>query len=166
MTSTVATLPDFHTAPPDATPSVVTATIRGSRVSRRTVLQLVGGGALGLGLAALDLVTRALPSRATNPNPVLSVWNDCRGYYSSSPTTCVPATAWYSSTCNGSWHRNDSYSGSSVTYNYTFDNTSCSSRNAWRWTGSGVNRKCSDGRTVYRDGSTSRNTFSICRTAI
>lgn len=165
MMITAAGLPDFHTAPPDATPSTVTATIRGSRVGRRTMLRLAAGGALGLGLATLDLIGRALPSRATNPNPVLSVWNDCRGYFAAS-TTCVPTSAWYSSTCNGSWHRNDSYSGSSVSYNYTFDNTSCSSRNAWRWVGSGASRKCSDGWTIYRDGSTSRNTFSICRTAI
>ena len=165
MTITAAGLPDFSTAPPDATPSAVTATIRGSRLGRRTLLRLTFGGAAGVGLAALDLIGKALPARATNPNPVLSVWNDCQGYWASS-TTCIPTTAWYSSTCNGSWHRNDSYSGSSVTYNYTFDNTSCSSRNSWRWTGRGNHRKCSDGWTVYRDGSTSRNTFSICRTAI
>jgi hypothetical protein len=165
MTITAADLPEFNTAPPNATPSAVTAAVRGSGLSRRALLRLVTGGAMGLGLATLDLVGRALPSRATTSNPVLSVWSDCHGWWDSS-TTCYPPSAWYSSTCNGSWHRNDRYSSGTVYYDYSFDNTSCSSRNAWRWTGRGNHRKCSDGWTIYRDGSTSRNTFSICRTAI
>jgi hypothetical protein len=81
----------------------------------------------------------------------------------------VPSTAWFGSgtpgVCNGSWHRNDKYYGSSVSYDFTFNNTSCDTRNAWRWA-SGTRRKCSDGHTYYRDGGTYRNTFSICRTAI
>ena len=169
MTVTAASLPDFSTAPPDALPSAVTAQVRRSTVGRRTLLKLVAGGGLGIGLAALDLVARALPSRANNSNPILSVWSDCHGYFSSS-TVCVPSTAYYGGgtpkVCNGSWHRNDKYSGSSVTYDFTLYNTTCDGRNAWRWIGRVANRKCSDGHTYYRDGSTYRNTFSICRTAI
>jgi hypothetical protein len=164
--TSAAALPDFYTAPPDAEPSAVTAELRRSAVGRRTLLKLAAGGALGIGLAALDLVSRALPARATNPNPVLSVWPDCTtSHWFNASSICYPPTAYYGSVCNGSWHRNDSYSGSSVTYNYTFDNTSCTGRNAWRWT-NGTRRKCSDGHTYYQDGSTYRNTFSICRTAI
>jgi len=169
VTVTADSLPDFYTAPPDARPSAVTAQMRRSPVGRRTLLKLAAGGALGLGLAALDLVARVLPSRANNPNPILSVWSDCRGYFSSS-TVCVPSTAYYGGgtpkVCNGSWHRNDKYYGSSVTYDFTFYNTTCDGRNAWRWIGRVANRKCSDGHTYYVDGSTYRNTFSICRTAI
>ncbi|HET6532822.1 MAG TPA: hypothetical protein VFH03_19720 [Actinoplanes sp.] len=169
MTGTAASLPDFYTPPPDATPSAVTAQARRAALGRRTLLKLAAGGALGIGLAALDLVSRALPGRATNPNPVLSVWNDCRGFFHST-TVCVPNTAYYGTgtprVCNGSWHRNDKYTGSSVSYDFTFNNTSCSTRNAWRWVGRTANRKCSDGWTYYRDGSTYRNSFSICRTAI
>ncbi len=167
MTVTAASLPDFHQPPPDPVPSAVTAEARRSSLGRRTFLQLTAGGALGIGLAALDLVSRALPSRATTPNPVLSVWSDCRSYYDS-VSICVPRSAYYGGSpgvCNGSWHRNDRYSGSSVTYDFTFNNTSCAGRNAWRWA-TGTRRKCSDGWTYYRDGSTYRNSFSICRTAI
>jgi hypothetical protein len=166
VTITADSLPDFYTAPPDATPSAVTARVRRSAVGRRTLLKLATGGALGIGLGVLDLVARALPSSANNPNPILSIWNDCRGYFASS-TICVPTSAFYgSSVCNGTWHRNDKYYGSSVSYDYTFNNTSCDTRNAWRWVGRVANRKCSDGWTYYSDGGTYRNTFSICRTAI
>lgn len=168
MTRAASVLPDFHTAPPDFTPSAVAAEIRRTQVGRRTLFRLAAGGALGVGLAALDLVGRALPGRANNPNPVLSVWSDCTPVrYYADGTTCSPSSAWYSNVCNGSWHRNDKYSGSSVTYDYTFNNTSCNNRNAWRWIpGRGSRRKCSDGWVYYRDGSTTRNRFSICRTAI
>ena len=170
MTASAATLPDYDERPSNATPSAITSQARRLELNRRTVLQLTAGGALGLGLATLDLIGRALPSRASNPNPILSVWGDCSpSHYYASSTICVPTSAYYGTgtpgTCSGTWHRNYSYYGSSVSYNYTFNNTSCSGRNAWKWT-TGTRRKCSDGWTYYRDGSTYRNTFSICRTAL
>jgi len=169
VTITAAALPDYETRPADATPSTITLQARRFELKRRSILRLAVGGALGLGLATLDLVGRAMPARASNPNPILSVWGDCspNDYYASS-TVCVPTTAWYGNgtpgTCSGTWHRNYSYYGSSVTYDYTLNNTSCAGRNAWKWGGS-VRKKCSDGFTYYVDGSTYRNTFSICRTS-
>ena len=171
-TFTLADVPDFDVAPTGLWPaSEVVGAIRRNKLGRRTVLRLAVTAAMGLGLAALDLIPVGRRAWATNPNPILSVWGDCRGYIS--PTTvCVPSSAYYSGTCAGSWHRNDHYYGSSVTYDYTFNNTSCSGRNAWKWFGasgaghSTLRRKCSDGHTYYVDGSTYRNGFSICRTAI
>ena len=169
VTVTAATLPDFDTAPPDAVPSAVTAQARRSAVRRRTLLKMAIGGALGTGLAALDLVARALPGRANNPNPILSVWNECRGYFDSG-TICVPNTAYYGGgtpgVCNGSWHRNDKQTSGTVRFDFTLYNTTCDTRNAWRWVGRVHNRKCSDGHTYYSGGGVNRNTFSICRTAI
>jgi hypothetical protein len=168
MTGLAAALPDFRERPVDAEPSAVTLHARRLELDRRTMLRLATGAALGLGLAALDLIGRALPARGVEPSPVLSEWSDCQGFFSSS-TVCVPTTAYFGTgvpgVCSGSWHRNYSYTGGSVTYDYTFNNTSCNGRNAWRWT-NGTRRKCSDGWTYYRDGTTYRNTFSICRTAI
>ena len=170
MTASAATLPDFNQRPPDATPSAITLQARRLDYNRRTVLRLVVGGAIGLGLATLDMISRALPARATNPNPILSVWSDCSpaGFFAPS-TICVPTSAYYGGgtpgVCAGTWHRNDRDSTGPVTFNFTFNNTSCSNRNAWRWT-SGTRRKCSDGHTIYNSGTVHRNTFSICRTAI
>jgi hypothetical protein len=168
----VADLPDWD-APPSGRwqRSELAASVRDQAASRRSVLKFVVGGALGLGVWSLEMVP--LKASATNPNPVLSVWGDCHGYIN--PTTvCVPSSAYYSSSvCSGSWHRNDAASGTGYSYNYTFNNTSCSTRNAWKWfgaSGSGhstLRRKCSDGHTEYADvGGTRISSFSICRTAI
>ncbi len=167
---TVADLPDWDEPPPRGGPvSTLTEAIRRQAASRRSVLKLIAGGAMGLGIATIDLI----PTRAAAVTPILSVWGDCHGYIDTS-SVCVPRTAYYSSTvCNGSWHRNDSYHDSFVSYSYTFNNTSCSGRNAWKWfgaTGAGhttTRRKCSDGHTEYADIVGNRvSSFSICRTAI
>ena len=67
---------------------------RGSPPGWRTLLRLAGGGALGLGLTALDLChPGAARAARPNPNPVLSVWNDCPAK-ASTPLAlfmCVPA---------------------------------------------------------------------------
>jgi hypothetical protein len=168
-TLTVAGLPDWDDAPPGAPLSALTEVIRRKAATRRSVLKLIAGGAMGLGIASLSFV----PQRAAAVTPILSVWGDCHGYIDP-VSVCVPRGAYYSSSvCNGSWHRNDSYHDGFVSYSYTFNNTSCSTRNAWKWfgaSGSGhstLRRKCSDGHTTYADiGGTRINSFSICRTAI
>jgi hypothetical protein len=80
----------------------------------------------------------------------------------------VPTSAYYSSNnCSGSWHRNDGGSGTCYNFRYTHDPSSCSGRNAWRWTGRVARRKCSDGWYQYNDCGGGRiSRFSICRTAI
>lgn len=164
-----AALPDFWTRPVDATSSVLTRAARRSTYDRRTLLRLTAGAAAGLGLATLDLVGRALPGRGVEPHPVLAEWSDCQHIHSPS-TICVPETAYYGTgvpgVCSGSWHRNFAYTGDSVAYDFTFNNTSCNGRNAWRWEAGTPSCKCSDGWTFYQDGATYRSTFSICRTEI
>jgi hypothetical protein len=148
--------------------SSIAARARAAALNRRSVLRLAAASAMGVGIWALEQLPNARRAFANNPNPILSQWADCSpsDFYSSS-TICVPTSAYYNSVvCAGTWHRNDKYSSQTVTYDYTFNNTSCSGRNAWRWTLETVHRKCSDGHTYYLDGSTYRNTFSICRTAI
>ncbi len=168
MTRLVDALPDFREQPAHAEPSAVTLQARRFEFDRRTMLRLAAGAAVGVGLATLDLIGRALPGRAVEPHPVFAEWSSCHGFFDAS-TICVPNTAYFGTgvpgVCSGSWHRNYSYTGGSVSYDYTFNNTSCNGRNAWRWT-SGTRRKCSDGWTYYRDGTTYRSTFSICRTVI
>ena len=154
-------VPHANVAPPDAQPSRVVR--RQSALSRRGLLAAVTGGAVAAGLGALDLLPWSKPKGAFAA--AYQEWGDCHGYFNSS-TICVPSSALYSNTCNGSWHRNDGSSGTGYVYRYYHHPTRCSDRNAWRWT-SGTRRKCSDGDYFYQaQGSSGSTRMSICRTAI
>ncbi|HYN66095.1 MAG TPA: hypothetical protein VES93_04345 [Ornithinibacter sp.] len=169
---TLDTIPSFDHRPSGRTePSRIVSRAVRAAASRRSILKMVGGGAVAFGVAALEL--RPPAARAVEPNPILGVWGTCNGsgdaHYADSVSTCTPRSAKYGSLmCNGVWHRNDSYSGSFVVYNFTFNNTSCDQRNAWKWGGgstSSKRRRCSDGYTSYYPrGGTSIVGFSICRT--
>lgn len=174
---TLAGVPSYENEPQSWEPSNVVATIRRANPTRRTVLRFLAMSSMTIGLAYVDLFPRVRKANAVNPSPTYSEWGTCApngpygvNYFDSS-TICTPSNSVFSGNCSGSWHRNDSYSSptNGTAYNYTFDNTSCGNKNAWRWTGSVARRKCSDGRVWYRDAYGAliyNNRFSICRTAI
>lgn len=164
----LADLPDLDREPPGASASAVREIVARRVSTRRTVFQLVSGAAVALGVAALEL----RPTRASAVT--LSVWPDCHGFINPS-TVCTPPSWYISGTlpCNGTWHRWDSYNDSFVNYSFQFYDTSCGTKNAWKWygaTGAGhstLKRKCSDGHTSYADvGGTRIYNSSICRTAL
>jgi hypothetical protein len=160
--SLYAQVPSATEPPPSPQPSKMA--ISGSTMSRRKVLGAITGAAVASGLGVFDLFPWSRPSGAFAA--AYEVHAGCVGYFNAT-TICVPATAYYnSSNCSGSWHRNDGASGTCYNYRYTHDPSSCSGKNAWRWT-SGTRRKCSDGWYTYADCGGSRvSRFSICRTAI
>ena len=114
MTRLVDALPDFREQPAHAEPSAVMLQARRFEFDRRTMLRLAAGAAVGVGLATLDLIGRALPGWAVEPHPVFAEWSSCHGFFDAS-TICVPNTAYFGTgvpgVCSGSWHRNYSYTG-------------------------------------------------------
>ncbi|GII75746.1 hypothetical protein Sru01_07280 [Sphaerisporangium rufum] len=160
-------IPSATRMPEGAPPSEVTKVK--SPWSRRRVLGAAFGTMTAVGLGALDLLPGARP-RSAAAAVYKTIWGDCHGYVNAS-TVCTPSNAYYGSdNCTSTWHRDDGYSGTCVSYKYTSNPTSCGGRNAWKWTGgntTSTRRKCSDGRYVsVQCGSSSIDRFSICRTAI
>ncbi|MFC5815861.1 hypothetical protein ACIBF7_30795 [Nonomuraea sp. NPDC050478] len=160
-------IPSANREPVDAVPSRVAATK--PRPSRRGVFGLALGVATAAGLGALDLLPGSRP-RSAAAAVYKTVWDTCKGFINAS-SVCVPSSAYYGSdNCTGSWHRDDGYSGTCVSINYTSYADSCAGRNAWRWTGGSTTskrRKCSDGyRYVVACGASGSGQFSICRTTI
>jgi hypothetical protein len=163
MTLSLDAVPGVLEPPVDAKPSQVWTAP--PAWSRRRILAAVGGAAVAAGVAALDLLPWSKPRAAFAA--AYTAWSTCHGFYNAN-TTCVPTNAYFNSqNCSGSWHRNDGSSGTCYVINWTHLATTCDGHNAWRWTGGGPNRKCSDGRYHYRDcGGGAIDRFSICRTAI
>lgn len=160
--SILALVPSTEIRPEKAEPSRF-ARGRGG-ISRRSVLRIAGGTAIATGLASLDLLPWSKPQAAFAN---FTEWSTCSGYFSNGTDVCVPTTALYTGNCQGSWHSNLGASGSGYNYKYTPDYDRCSGKNAWRWTGSGNHRKCSDGDYEYTaQGSSTIYRTSICRTAI
>jgi hypothetical protein len=161
----IADVPSVLEPPADAEPSEVWAPFGGW--SRRSVLAAIGGAAVASGMGVLDLLPWSRPRAALAAS---TVWNDCTSqHYWTSSQVCYPASAYFSNTCAGVWHRNDGASGSCYAYKYTLNPTSCDGRNAWKWQGSArlPHRMCSDGYYSYETcGAAPINRFSICRTAL
>ncbi|WP_214413833.1 hypothetical protein [Sphaerisporangium fuscum] len=159
-------IPSATQAPEAALPSRVVAK-RGW--SRRRALGMAFGVVTAAGLGALDLLPGAR-LRGAAASVHKTIWDECKGYATSSQV-CQPASAYFGSdNCTGTWHRDDGYTGTCVSINYTSEATSCAGRNAWRWHGgstSSKKRKCSDGYYyVVTCGASPVNRFSICRTAL
>ncbi|WP_214104573.1 hypothetical protein [Acrocarpospora catenulata] len=140
------------------------------RWSRRRMIGMAFGAATAAGLGALDLLPGARP-RSAAAVVYTTIWTDgCHGY-ANATSVCTPSSAYYGSdNCTNTWHRDDGYSGTCVSINYTSYSNTCDGRNAWRWTGgstSSLRRKCSDGYYYsVTCGSSGSGRFSICRTAI
>ncbi|MEV0597402.1 hypothetical protein [Nonomuraea cavernae] len=160
-------IPSAQEAPEAALPSRVASGT--SRWSRRRMFGMAFGVATAAGLGALDLLPGSRP-RSAAAAVYKTIHDTCRGFVNAS-TVCVPPSAYYGSdNCTSTWHRDDGYSGTCVSINYTSHPSTCDGRNAWRWTGgstTSTRRKCSDGQYyVVQCGSSAINRFSICRTAI
>ncbi|MFC6559479.1 hypothetical protein [Nonomuraea cavernae] len=160
-------IPSAQEPPEAALPSHV-APVK-ERWSRRRMFGMAFGVATAAGLGALDLLPGSRPRSAAAV--VYKTYHDtCKGFVNAS-TVCVPPTAYYGSdNCTSGWHRDDGYSGTCVSINYTSYSDTCAGRNAWRWTGgstTSTRRKCSDGYYYsVTCGSSGSGRFSICRTAI
>ncbi len=155
-------IPSAEHAPDRAAPSAVTRELRRQTTTRRTVLRLMVGTGMAIGVSAVGLLPGARKAQAGWWSTYAS-HSDCAGYYNSS-TTCYPPE-WYitNAVCNGAgYHRDDGGSGTCYNFRHTVKLTACNQRNAWHW--SGNRTRCSDGYYEYNTCQPSHwFTSSICR---
>ncbi|MDX3104764.1 hypothetical protein [Nonomuraea angiospora] len=152
-------IPSLHDAPHEVAPSRVRSAIALTPTARRTVLK---GLFVAISTAALVPFEWALSRRAANAVGPTSEWTatNCRDGYPNGYGE--QANNWWTggySTCFGGWRRGSypcnsnqrhfegfrSYSDEGYTSNRV---TTCSGRNAWRWTAGGSLYRCSDANTT------------------
>lgn len=180
MLQTFEQIPDQDKAPVDAVP---TRALKQLKVTggRRTVLRAAALGAMTIGAAALDWTGVFGTKRAkaeTGPFGMQG-WdrNDCLDAYpfgyNEAPDTngfyygtsaCFGGTWRGSNYCSGGWHKNGTYFYGSIQGDSVPVYSTCSGRNAWRWTVNGIWYRCSDGNTTFWGGGyTGQTYFTICR---
>ncbi|MGW4475339.1 hypothetical protein ACWENQ_37210 [Nonomuraea sp. NPDC004354] len=156
-------IPSAETAPEGAAPSLVRSLIPDAPVARRTVLRGLLVGAISATLVPFEWVLSKRAAHAAGPTSEWTAANCSDGYpygYGEG------ANNWWvdnKKVCFGGW-RMGSYPCSSGSRGYHFEGwrgyydegytstrvTTCSRRNAWRWTSSGTTYRCSDASTFVR----------------
>jgi hypothetical protein len=177
---TLTQIPDYDRAPENARP---TGALKDLKVSggRRTVLRAAALGAMTIGAAALDWGGALGTKSAKAETGPASMWgwdrNDCLDAYPSGYNEVADTNGYYYGTaacfggtwrgsayCYSGWHKNGTYFYGSIQGDSVPVYSSCSGRNAWRWTVNGIWYRCSDGNTTfYGGGYTGQTYFTICR---
>ncbi|MBP2474638.1 hypothetical protein JOF53_003510 [Crossiella equi] len=176
MTLRLDTIPDAGQAPPGAEPTRGLSALR-QPATRRGVLRGITLSALTVG--GLSLTWRPRAARAETGPGGLPGWdrNDCRdayprgypespdtgGAYAGQPGACFGGNFRSSEYCRYGWHRGDSTGD----IQYTTVSSSCSGKNAWKWTTpDGRVYRCSDGTTTITRHGTTNSYFTICRALV
>ncbi|MFF5205634.1 hypothetical protein [Streptosporangium sp. NPDC000396] len=168
-------IPSTEAAPADATPSLVRRLIPNPPVSRRTLVKGLVVSAIAATVVPFEWF---LSRRAANAGPT-SEWtaSNCsdgypggygEGYnnwWSDGRAVCFGGWRMGSYPCSGGFHfegwrgyDDEGYTSSRV--------TTCSGRNAWRWTAYSTLYRCSDANTFVRwnDGDSYTGlTIAMCR---
>jgi hypothetical protein len=173
-------IPEHDHVPAGAPP---TSILRDLKVAggRRSVLRAAALGAMTLGAATLDLSgvfgTRSAKAewgpygmQGWDRNDCADAYpggynevNDTNGYYLGT-AACFGGTWRGSNYCYGGWHKNGTWYYGSIRGDSVPVYSSCSGRNAWRWTTGGMWYRCSDGNTTFYGGGYNGQTyFTICR---
>ena len=180
MLQTLTQIPEYDQAPANAQP---TGALKDLKVSggRRTVLRAAALGAMTIGAAALDWGGAFGIKNAKAETGPAGMWgwdrNDCLDAYPSGYNEVADTNGYYIGTaacfggtwrgsnyCFSGWHKNGTYFYGAIQGNSVPVYSSCSGRNAWRWTVNGLWYRCSDGNTTfYGGGYTGQTYFTICR---
>ena len=162
-------IPDLDAPVPSAPPSEVGPSlheIHRLAVSRRGVIRgmLVGAGALAVSGVGMLAGPAQKAFAATGPKGETEHTN-CGGYEYSGGTCFGGKIGSYY--CNSSkWHLTTGWSMTCSSGHYYIAWGRCASREAWRWTTSGVSYRCADGYQIaYSCGGPSNGTktWTICQ---
>ncbi|MFF5213031.1 hypothetical protein [Streptosporangium sp. NPDC000396] len=169
-------IPSLHDVPADAAPSMVRSMIPATPAARRTVLK---GMAVAVATAALVPFDWVISRRAALAVGPTSEWTrtNCRDAYSGGyaeepsnwgggPKACFGGWRMGGYPCNSNKRHFEGFRGYHDEGYTSHRVTTCSNRNAWRWTVSGKVYRCSDAstRTVWNDGESYTDlTISVCK---
>jgi hypothetical protein len=135
------------------------------RFDRREFTQMVMAAGMAAGITVLGWIPQPRPASAGHTT--YSIHSNCAGInygsYAGSTGCCSCGSQVHSAYCAGNnWHRHDTVSGSGYSITYSIRTASCDGRNAWRWTRSGNQWRCSDGRARTTTPSGSSTTNTVC----